>query len=84
IEIQYDILQRSEAVYCYFIYDRFASLRAREKLQQATDGTFFIRAAEESKRTSNVEYFLNFVCHKQVVEVPICCDKARRAFWFLS
>ncbi|CAF3406016.1 unnamed protein product [Rotaria socialis] len=84
IEIQYDILQRSEAVYCYYIYDRSASLRAREKLQDATDGTFFIRAAEESKRTSNVEYFLNFVCHKQVVEVPICCDKARRAFWFLS
>lgn len=47
-------------------------------------GTYFVRPAESNEQNSDVEYFLHFVCHKRVAEVPICCDKNRRSFWFLS
>jgi hypothetical protein len=48
-------------------------------------GTYFVRPATlEEEQTLNIKYLLAFVCHKQVVEVPICCDKEHRAFWFLS
>ncbi|CAF4920931.1 unnamed protein product [Rotaria sp. Silwood1] len=84
IENEYDDLQRSEINYYYYINDQSAMLRARNVLKQAIDGTFFVRSAEESERTSNIEYYLDFVSHKKIVEVPICCDKEHRTFWFLS
>ncbi|CAF4948063.1 unnamed protein product [Rotaria sp. Silwood1] len=85
IEKKYDDLQRSEInYYYYYINDQSAMLRARDVLKQAIDGTFFVRSAEESERTSNIEYYLDFVSHKKIVEVPICCDKEHRTFWFLS
>ncbi len=46
-------------------------------------GTYFVRPAEETERISNIEYFLVFVCHKEVTQAPICCDTDRRTFWFL-
>ncbi|CAF1039496.1 unnamed protein product [Rotaria sordida] len=84
IENEYDVLQRNEVSYFYYINDQSAILRARRQLEQATNGTFFVRPAEENERTSNIEYFLDFVAHKQIVEVPICCDKEHRTFWFLT
>ncbi|CAF3950184.1 unnamed protein product [Rotaria sp. Silwood2] len=84
IENEYNELQRSETSYFYYINDQSAMLRARKALEQATNGTFFVRSAEENERTSNIEYFLDFVSHKEIVEVPICCDKEHRTFWFLS
>ena len=47
-------------------------------------GTYFIRSAEPNEQNSKVKYFLNFVCHKRIAEVPICCDENHRSFWILS
>ncbi len=47
-------------------------------------GTYFVRPAELNEQNSNVKYFLDFVCHKRIAEVPICCDENHRTFWFLS
>jgi hypothetical protein len=40
IEEQYEILQISEARYCYYIVDQRVSAYAHEQLKKATDGTF--------------------------------------------
>ena len=39
---------------------------------------------DEEKIDSRVRFFLQFVCHKQVLQLQICCDPEHRAFWFLS
>jgi hypothetical protein len=99
IENEYETLQRSEAAYCFYIENSYIRAREELqrsddgvlKFQNNFSikfylyiGTYFIRQAEERERISNIAYFLDFVCHKEVVEVPICCDKDRRTFWFLS
>ncbi|CAF4372994.1 unnamed protein product, partial [Adineta steineri] len=84
IEEQYKSLVNSEARYRYYIEDQSIIMHMDEQLKQATDGTYFIRPAESNEPNSDITYILHFVSHNEIARIPICYNKERRVYSFLS
>ncbi|CAF1010500.1 unnamed protein product [Adineta steineri] len=84
IEEQYKSLVNSEARYYYYIEDQSIIMHMDEQLKKATDGTYFIRPAGSNEANSDIAYILHFVSHNEIARIPICYNKERRVYSFLS